>query len=154
MLAETRVGAEFLLAPLPAYLRRAYENAEYAIFGERELVLRIGVPSRALDAMMAAHRAASAAYLSAANPEGELRSEEHNRAAHEELLRSRWLAGKACYEGESRHPLGRRPPKPSVLVLGLSRRDAVAIGRDHAQRAIVFVEKGRAPELVDLAYDL
>jgi hypothetical protein len=35
-----------------------------------------------------------------------------------------------------------------VLVLGMAREDAVALGRALDQNAIVFVERGKAPELV------
>jgi hypothetical protein len=35
-----------------------------------------------------------------------------------------------------------------VLAIGISRENATAAGRAFGQNAIVFVEKGRAPELV------
>jgi hypothetical protein len=38
-----------------------------------------------------------------------------------------------------------------VLVLGIARAEAEALGREYGQNAIVFAEKGRAPELVLLA---
>jgi hypothetical protein len=35
-----------------------------------------------------------------------------------------------------------------VLVLGIAREDAEALGRRFGQNAILYLEKGRAPELV------
>jgi putative PIN family toxin of toxin-antitoxin system len=54
-------------------------------------------------------------------------------------------------EGEGRDPEGRWVAEPSLLVLGIAREEAQALGRQLEQNAIVFVEKGRAPELVLLA---
>jgi len=46
----------------------AYENADYVVFTDPELVLRIGEPSPRLDALLEAEGATAAAYITAANP--------------------------------------------------------------------------------------
>jgi len=53
--------------------------------------------------------------------------------------------------GVGRDPRGEWPAEPSVLVLGISRREAEILGRSYEQNAVVFVERGGAPELVLLA---
>jgi len=50
----------------------AYLGAEYAVFGEPGLVLRIGEASAALDELLEAEGAHTAAYVTAANPHGRL----------------------------------------------------------------------------------
>ena len=50
--------------------------------------------------------------------------------------------------GEERDPLGRWGAEQSMLIVGISRADAEVVGRVFEQNAIVFVEKGGAPERV------
>ena len=128
--------------PLTPEIIDSYREALYAVEG---LVLRIGQPSAALDALLEAESARSAAFLTAANPRGELRSHAANEAAMQALRSSLALPFRA---GEGRDPKGRWPAEPSLLVIGISRGEAEALGRKFEQNAIVFVEKGRAPELV------
>jgi hypothetical protein len=138
----------FHSVPLPRELIASYENAEYVVFGAAELVLRIGRRDARLERLLAAHGARSAAYVSAANPRGEVRSEEENRAATAALEKTLAARGYACLAGEGRDPEGRWVAEPSLLVLGIAREEAGALGRAWAQNAIVFVEAGAAPELL------
>jgi uncharacterized protein DUF3293 len=134
--------------PLSQDLLSAYEHADYVVFADPELVLRIGEPSPRLDALLEAEGATAAAYLTAANPRSEPRTDAENRSAGatlDELLAS---AGYPRYAGEARDPENRHGPEPSVLVIGIYRANAATLGRLFGQNAIVFVEKGRPPELV------
>jgi len=136
------------MRPATTELIAAYEKALYVVFGEPELVIRIGEPNPDLDELLEAEGAATAAYITAANPRGEAASRWKNEIANAALVQS--LAGYRCFEGEGRDPQGRWKPERSVLVAGISRADAEIVGRAFGQNAIVFVEKGRAPELVML----
>jgi hypothetical protein len=129
----------------------AYLSAQYAVFGEPELVLRIGEASAALDELLEAEGADSAAYVTAANPHGRLAGTSENLLATTALLEAQREAGYACFAGEGRDPQGEWPAEPSVLVVGIARAEAEVLGRSYDQHAIVFVEKGGAPELVMLA---
>ena len=129
--------------PLTPELIEAYEQALYVLQGGT--VLRVGEPSAALQSLLEAQGAASAAFVTAANPRGEARSEAANAAAMSALVAS--LAW-PYLAGEGRDPHGRWRAEPSVLVLGISRAQAEELGRRLEQNAIVFVEKGAAPELV------
>ena len=134
--------------PLTPKLIDAYENADYVVFANPEIVLRIGEPSPRLDALLAAEGATAAAYLTAANPRSEPRTDAQNRSAGatlDELLAS---AGYPRYAGEARDPENERAAEASVLVIGIYRANAATLGRLFGQNAIVFVEKGRPPELV------
>jgi uncharacterized protein len=129
--------------PLTPQLVAAYEAALYVVEGGP--VLRIGAPSAALDGLLQAQGAATAAFVTAANPRGEERSNAANEAAMSALRAS--LAW-PYLPGQGRDPEGRWRPEPSVLVLGIARAEAEALGRRLEQNAIVFVERGAAPELV------
>ena len=123
----------------------AYERAEYVVHGK--LTLKIGQRSAALDALLEAQGATSAAFVTAANPRGERRSNEENRTALAALEAS---LAHPVYPGEGIDPEGGWPAEPSLLVIGVPRGEAEALGRAFRQNAIVYIEKGAAPELVML----
>ena len=99
--------------------------------------------------MLEAEGARTAAFVTAANPKGRRGSRWENEVANAALVKSQSEAGFRCFEGEGRAPDGSWTEK-SVLVVGISRADAEIVGRAFAQNAIVFVERGKAPELVVL----
>jgi len=134
--------------PVTPELIAAYGKALYVVLGKPELVLRIGEPNSDLDELLEAEGATTAAYITAANPRGEAMSAWKNEIANAALVQSQTEAGYRCFEGEGRDPQERWTPERSVLVVGISRAQAEAVGRAFEQNAIVFVEKGRAPELV------
>lgn len=136
--------------PLTPDLRAAYEKALYVVFGAPDLVIRIGEPNARLDEVMDEEGVDTAAYLTAANPGGELQEKRANELSCAALHQVLADAGYVCYLGEGRDPEGDWPPEPSVLAVGISRREAEVIGRSYEQNAIVFIERGRAPELVVL----
>ncbi len=132
--------------PLSPQLIAAYERADYDVHGAHRggFTLKIGRRSAALDELLEAHGATSAAFVTAANPQGEARSAAENRAAQAELEASLALP---FHRGEGRDPEGSWA-EPSALVVGIGRGEAEALGRAWRQNAIVFAEKGAAPELV------
>lgn len=136
--------------PLAPELLAAYEKTDYVVFGEPELVLRIGEPNQDLDELLAAEGASTAAFITAANPGGRARSHWQNEIANAALVRSQTEAGFRCFEGEGRAPDGSWA-EASVLVVGIPRADAEIVGRAFGQNAIVFLERGRPAELVLLA---
>jgi len=138
------------MPPATPELIAAYEKALYVVFGKPELVIRIGEPNPDLDELLAAEGAASAAFITAANPRGAATSAWKNEIANAALVETQTKAGYRCFEGEGRDPQGRWRPERSALVVGIPRADAEAVGRAFGQNAIVFVERGLAPELVIL----
>lgn len=129
-------------------LFEAYRRALYVVYGAPDLVLRVGQPSAGLDALLEADDADTAAYLTAANPNGVPQEETANALACAALHQALADAGYICYLGEGRDPQGEWPAEPSVLAVGISRHEAMVLGRSYEQNAIVFVEIGKAPELV------
>ena len=136
--------------PLDPDLKRAYENAIYAIFASPGVEFRIGQTSDVLDAMMAMSHVRSAAFVSSATARGTASPENEKRLA-DFLLRAQ-TAGMAyrIYQGEGRDPEGKWRAEPSVLIMGIPLAEAEALARKLQQNAIVWIEKGRAPQLVVL----
>jgi glycine/D-amino acid oxidase-like deaminating enzyme len=135
--------------PLTPELIAAYENADYVVYAQPELVLKIGEPSRRLDTLLEQEGTATAAFLTAANPRSEPRPPAENAAALARLDQVIAAAGYPWRPGEGREPDGSWV-EPSRLVMGIYRDNAEKLGRIFGQNAIVFIEKGRAPELVVL----
>jgi hypothetical protein len=135
---------------LDSGLLEAYHRALYVVYGAPDLVIRIGERNAALDALLDEDGADTAAYLTAANPNGELQDETANDLSSAALHQALADAGYSCYLGEGRDPAGGWPAEPSVLAVGISRHEATVVGRSYEQNAIVFIERGSAPELVVL----
>ena len=131
-------------------LMRAYEDADYFVFAEPEFVLKIGEPSARLDDLLESENSNTAAFITAANPRSERKSPAENAQALALLDQVIAAAGYPWRAGEGREPDGSWR-EPSRLVLGIYRENAAALGRLFGQNAIVFIEKGKAPELMVLA---
>ena len=137
--------------PLTPELIAAYEKADYVVFGDPEVVLHVGEKNPRLDYLVGWLGRKTAAFVTAVNPRGSVLPERDNRRAMEALRGSQFEPGTTVMPGEARDPDGAWPVEPSLLIVGISRADAEALGRRFGQNAIVFVEKGQAAELVVLA---
>jgi hypothetical protein len=130
-------------------LTKAYrETSFWAGTPRGPLCVRIGVPNLVLDALLAGHGVCSWAYVTAWSPGSVRLNEEENvrrQYALEETLRQ---DGLTVFPGEGVGDDGRRPPEPSVLVLGISHADALALGQRFGQRAILYGEAGGSPQLL------
>lgn len=122
----------------------AYETAEYAVAGR---VLRVGERSAALDALLEAQGVQGAAFLTAANPRSVRLPARENAARMHALEAAVREGGHAYLHGEGRDPQGKWLAEPSLLVLGMSRAQAEALGRAFGQNAILFIERGSPAEL-------
>ena len=136
---------------LSTQLLAAYEGADYVVLSRPELVLRVGEHSPRLDVLIEQAGATTAAFITAANPNSEPRSAKENApaiAALDEMVKA---SGYPRHRAEGRDPAGRWPAEPGLLVIGIYLANAVALAGLFGQSAIVFIEKGKAPELVVLS---
>jgi predicted nucleic acid-binding protein len=134
-----------LTPSLPAALEAAYRQAHYVVF-EPPILIRIGERNAALDELIG--RSGSAAFVTAANPGSERRSEAENLRLVEALEASLKASCHRYFEGEGRDAQGAWPAEPSFLVLGIARAEAIQLARRFAQNALVWCEAGKPPELV------
>ena len=134
--------------PVPESLIAAYKAARYVVFADQGPVLRIGEPCAEMDELLEADEARTAAFVTAFNPRGLPAHEESNMLAFGELCDAADRTGCKVYLGEGNDPRGEWKPEPSLLLVGIARAEAEALGRRFLQNAIVFIERGKAPELV------
>jgi hypothetical protein len=130
-------------------LTEAYRRTSFWADTPRgRLRLRIGVPNAELDALLAAEKVRSWAYLTAYNPGSVRLGESDNRRSQERLERAVREAGFSFFRGEGVGDDGDWPAEPSLLVLGITRGHAVELGKQFRQRAIVYGEAGGSPQLL------
>ena len=128
-------------------LIEAYRDSDYVVFTQPQMVLRVGEPSERLDRLLEVHGAQSAVFVTAANPRSEKKSAAENAEAMGALDGMLAAAGYPRYPGEGRNA-ERTWREPSLLAIGIYRPHAQALGRLFGQSAVVFIEKGQAPELL------
>ncbi len=126
------------------YRATAYRVAD----GAQHFAIRIGERCAPLDALLDAHGAEEWAYITAYNPGGQPAAARVNAAAQERLEAALRALARPMLRGEGAGDDGHWPPEPSLLVLGLARADAVALGRRFGQEAIVAGRRGAPAELV------
>jgi hypothetical protein len=112
------------------------------------LCLRVGQRCVELDDLLAGHGVTTWAYVTAFNPGSVLLPADENSARQRELERSVAALGLASYPGEGIGDDGRWPPEASLLVLGIGRNDAVRLGQEFGQLAVVYGDLGQEAELV------
>jgi Protein of unknown function (DUF3293) len=110
--------------------------------------LRIGQRCNELDDLLVKHRVTTWAYVTAFNPGSRVLPREENLARQGELECVVAANGLTAYSGEGAADDGRWPPEASLLVLGITRTQAVNLGQQFGQIAIVYGEVGKEAQLV------
>lgn len=130
-------------------LMRAYRRTTFfADIPWGRLRLRIGEPNHAVDALLSAEGARSWACVTAYNP-GSMALAEHENSKRQEMLEQAvreadFLFFPCSGVGDD----GQWPPEPSLLIPGITRDQAVDLGRRFGQRAIVLGEVSGNPDLL------
>lgn len=124
------------------YLISAYNKTKFHVFIPA-IVIEIGKRNEDLDSLLQNENVW--AYITAYNPKSKVLSEQENNLRHEHL-RNKILSYK-FFEGEG---VGEDPnwkPEKSFLILGISKEDAISIGEEFEQNAIVIGIKGGSANL-------
>jgi len=127
----------------------AYRATCYRVFGKPPFELAVDRHSAPLAALLQETGASGAAFVTAWNPLGEELALEVNRRRHDalrdELLRVRGLH---LVEGFGAHADDPERGEESLLVLGLDRDAACALGRRLEQNAVLWSDRDAVPRLV------
>src|SRR5438128_2677055 len=121
----------------------AYRNTSFfADTSPGRLCLRVGRASPEIDALLAAYGVCTWAYVTGFNPGSILLPPEENENRHQRLARETERRGYTTFPGEGIGDDGQWPPERSLLILGIGRDDAIDLGREFGQRAVVYGEEG------------
>jgi len=129
-------------------LEPAYRRAIYRVrFGERDVDLRVGAPSPALDAELAARGARRWAWLTAVNPGSERLPDAENSRRLAALDAELALRGWTALPGEALDADGSWPPEPSRLLLDPDESAVAALAARWGQIAWLGGARGGPAEL-------
>jgi hypothetical protein len=133
-------------------LDAAYRATTYtADTPEGEIAIRIDESNARLDRLLVARSVTSWAYVTAYNPASIPTVTSENEARQRKLRTEVAGSGHVFFEGEG---IGDSwPAELSLLILGITDEDAVALGRRFGQLAIVVGELGKLPKLLWLQPD-
>jgi hypothetical protein len=130
---------------IEAHFLSAYLNTTYRVFFPEEAVdIRIGECQSRLDELLGGQ---SWAFISAENP-GSIPVKD-NADRHGKLVER--LKGRDSHPGLGIPDEGDWPPEKSLLVCGISEQEAIRIGRQFGQNAILCGEPGKPARLVPLS---
>ncbi|MDQ3016199.1 MAG: DUF3293 domain-containing protein [Bacteroidota bacterium] len=129
-------------------LIKAYLTTDYKVFNPI-LVIRIGQNNLDLDKFLILNHARDWAYITAYNPGSKLLSKEENEISHQKLLEE--VVDYKIWEGEGITNNSTWEPEKSLLILGISKENAIRVSSKFGQNAFVFGETGKIAELIQLA---
>jgi Protein of unknown function (DUF3293) len=133
----------------PSDLEQAYRATAYCVDApEGRLVIRIGQVHTAIDALLLRHGCRTWAYVTAHNPVSIRLQPEENQRRQRELEEEVARSGRAFYRGEASGTIGDWPAEQSVLILGVSARDALDLAEQYGQAALVFGAAGASAVLL------
>lgn len=135
---------------LPQQLEAAYRATSYRLFGcpTGDFVIRCGKRSSRLDGLLERHVATEWAFVTACNPRSRRLDDQENATRMERLEATLRAAGYCCLPGAGEANDNSWPPEPSLLVLGISEPEALALAAAFDQHAILVGRRGEPAHLV------
>jgi len=132
-----------------AALLDAYRRTTFiANTPDGRISLRIGQRCSELDDLLVKHGVTTWAYVTAFNPGSKILPREDNLGRHRKLEQLLASQGFAAFGGEGIGDDDQWPPEASLLVLGIERADAIRVGQEFGQFAIVCGDVGQQAELI------
>lgn len=136
------------LAKVNAALKTAYEQAIYEVYyGQETIKIYIGEYCRPLDYLVAKCDRPTWALITAANPYSKPLSELENQQRQQKLIKYLQELPWSWLDALGKDRTGVWTPEPSLLILGIDRFEAIAVGRKFEQNAIVYGALNQRAEL-------
>jgi hypothetical protein len=118
------------------------------VLGDAPVTLRVGVACAGLALLHEHYRTDCSAFITACNPLGEVVEAAVNAQRQEALAAEVSRQGLKALAGIGQHPTNTWQGEPSLLVLGLTRAAARALGEQFEQNAIIWAGAAAVPELL------
>ena len=130
-------------------LRDHYLNTTYRVTGVTPAIdIRVGAPSRELDALLDQHAARCWAFVTAWNPGSKKLDAAENQRRQDALEAEVKQGGYVFYRGAGVPDEKDWVPEESLLIVGIDSGDAVKLGKKFAQAAIVTGERSAPAQLI------
>ena len=138
----------FQFMAIAAELVSAYTATDFVVFdGDQDWVLKVGVASPRIDALLDRYGATRATIVTAFNPRSRVLPPDVNMTRHRSLVELLEERGLPFLYGEGRDPRGEWIAETECIVFGISLADGLDLARRFDQNAVVFIERGKAPRL-------
>ncbi len=128
-------------------LEQAYRQAEYHL-PLANVLIKIGTANAHLDELLLDNNAWSWAFVTACNPASKLLNEQENTQRQQALTAVVRKMGLRFTEAFSSSPADDWPREQSIFIFDITLEQAVDLGRQFSQHAIVFGRLGKEAELV------
>ena len=135
-------------------LFEAYKNTTYRVYLTLgEIDIRIGVMNPLLQELLLSNHVASWAFITACNPYSVMQNVDVNTFLNTQL--ERYLSGKqyVVFKGMGVGDDDSWEPEASFMVLNIRKEDAIKLGKQFKQNAIVAGVIEKFPELIDCLND-
>lgn len=130
-------------------LRGVYEATDFWVDDAPDgaFKIRCGELSPAVDRLLTESGLNDWTYITACNPRSQQLSDEENQRRMHDLEGRLNALPCSLYHGRGVGTFGAWPPEPSLLALGLSEDQALALGKEFEQAAIVVGRRGEVARL-------
>lgn len=137
------------MSDLSSELIAAYRATRFCANTPDPVEIRIGSSSPELEELLSRTGHQNWAFISAFNPGSQPLSDNDNHARHHTLIERLSAYQPHVYEGQGLPDQPDWAPETSLLVLGIYRAEAIKVGLDYGQHAIVI---GRLDEPAELVF--
>ncbi len=129
-------------------LLESYESAKYHVDASPSFVLKIGQYSPELKSMYDASHKKKAAFITAYNPGSMELSNEENKERNQRLEEKIQALHLDYIHGEGKCDDDEWLGEESFLVFGINQKEAIQLGKEFGQNAIVWIPENSIPELL------
>ena len=140
--------AAFARSRIPSGTIEAYLATEYRVDEPSRFTLLIGRHHQGLAALLAGHKAGSAAVLTACNPYSKIASKTGNERAQRNLADELDRRRLVHFPAHGVDPEEKWPAEESLLVLGISLEEAADLGEKFRQTGAVWAAGDALPMLL------
>jgi nitrile hydratase accessory protein len=133
---------------LPPATLDAYRAAIYRIAVQPGIDMKVGVANAGAASLLAKHDVASAVFVTASNPFGQVLAPEENAARQRRLIERVGQSRLRALPGEGIDPTNEWVAESSLFVLGATHETADALMTEFAQNAVVYVDRAGLPQLL------
>jgi len=126
---------------------QAYLNTTY-VTKKPNLTIKIGEVNQPLNVFLFDNNSFFWTFISASNPYSTALSDDENELHYIDLIESAKTMNLRYCEGYGVPNDEQWKPEKSLLILDISKKDAIKLGKKYKQNAIVFGKIHQAPELV------